>query len=425
MFKVLCKLLAILLILTMLTGCGLLYLAILTPDDTTQSYIEDNTLQPLDPIPTSDPTKSFTADDVRFYLEQGDYTQAQTIAQTLDGVRVEKMGFLNTLLLYSSEGKLERAQHFNEDGSLSFESTYGAYYSVHATLPWLYENTYSASSDLELGHDLFEDALFDQALASYDMEIFLTPYTKNIEVYTSKAVVYMFMGYTDLAGETLAISQKLGDISYLKRNQTFNTLYAFDSDGRRISILDFYLNGTLKRFRLYDSLGKNIVHHYEYDTSGTVISETELTEQGKTLSSYYYLSGEKIRIVDEYNSSDKIATQTHYNERDEVVHQRVYDYDKKGNNTRITLKNKEGSVEGYLEYEYVDNALYKSIYYNAKKEKEQYAIHETDSNGSILKAIYYYPDGEMNYYCEYEVDQQGYTLHTAWYTPEGKLFKQD
>lgn len=123
----------------------------------------------------------------------------------------------------------------------------------------------------------------------------------------------------------------------------------------------------------------------------------------------------------------------------------IYEYDSKGNSTRMTLYNTDGTMRGYEIFErnsngkkitatryspdgtieWIDdkfdsNGYYaRTTYYNTDGTVSIYLIFERNSNGNLTKQTCYNPDGTMT--AIYEYDSNGRIAKTIDYNPDGTI----
>ena len=105
----------------------------------------------------------------------------------------------------------------------------------------------------------------------------------------------------------------------------------------------------------------------------------------------------------------------------------LYEYDEKGNVSRITQYNANGSIiYGMYTFEYdTQNRMVRRNFYDGRSGTVLvgYDIYEYDENGNLIRSTYYnnMENGQIAYYFVYEYDETGKQIRCTEYSGDGSV----
>ncbi len=152
------------------------------------------------------------------------------------------------------------------------------------------------------------------------------------------------------------------------------------------------------RFEVY--LGESDI----YLQSDDVIAALDVLEEGKESTDGNVLTAREEYIKE--HTTAYVSQAIYYSDGDEITRQYMYEYNERGNVTKVISYNADGSVYSWREYEYDESGNeIKFISYNADGSVGRWIEYEYDERGNEIKRISYNADGSIRERSEY-----GYTI---------------
>ena len=203
---------------------------------------------------------------------------------------------------------------------------------------------------------------------------------------------------------TLKTEEEYGDGGFIEKETDY-----FESGYKEVN--EFDKQGLLAKMTTYDEKGRK-TFLYEYDDYGRV-----------SVSTQYYVSG-NVRNVRTYEYRDNGSTDIPLREvwvNYEFGSTTVTDYDAERRKTKETTYADDGSLMGYVTYEYLSENVRRETVYNESEEIEEIVEIESISE-NLSRETYFLQDGSIDMICEEEItylDDGGKTIKVTDFDPDG------